>query len=568
MHALAQVLWWLDADRARFWAVAGLAFAAAVIAAFLPAGADAAPAARRWNAGLFGLAVIIALAACRWPVWLYPKELNPDEAQIVAGAITLERFPVYWKYVDGTTHGPVCEYLLLAAHWLGAPLNYFTARLVGTLLQAGALLALWGTLRRFAPERVARVAVLPALAFWSFVAWDDFLHYSTELPAVFCLAVGAWLGGIVLSVRTVHRRHFVAAALAGLALGIVPLAKLQGVPPALATALVVLVLLGRARAELPVRARRQLGAAFVSGGLLPGVVLLIFLAVYGLGEHFRVSYLLSALDYVMISDHRPAEMPLRFLNFSATAPAFACFFWGALGLALLHARAAAADPALRLGRYVAWVLLAAAFYSVLRPGREVAHYLHFLVIPLSLLAGFTLATAVAEAGDRAAAGRRAPWIFFAALTLAPQAYNLGAGQPHEHVGRAATTHRQPRSAAAEFIRARARPGDTLAMWGWEPHLLVETGLPHGTREAHTANQIMDWPLRPYYVTRYLWDMERRQPQWFVDVVGPGSFAFEARGIQAHETVPALRDLVAAHYELAAEFGSKRIYRRRGPTQTR
>jgi hypothetical protein len=133
-------------------------------------------------------------------------------------------------------------------------------------------------------------------------------------------------------------------------------------------------------------------------------------------------------------------------------------------------------------------------------------------------------------------------------------WNRFAGFAHEYRAEAP-------SDAALFLRRHARPGDTVAMWGWESHLLVEAGLAHGTREAHTANQIMIWPLRPYYVTRYLWDMERREPDWFVDVVGEGSFAFVDRAREAHETVPALRELVATRYELVGEFKNKRVYRR-------
>ncbi len=571
MHLLEQALLWLDADRARFWTVAWLAFAAATAAAFFPARADAPPAVRRGNAALFGLGIFAVLAAFRWPVWFYPRDLNPDEAQIVAGALTLDRLPVYWKYVDGTTHGPWCEYLVLAAHWLGAPLNYVTARVVGTLLQAGALLAAWGTLRCFTHERAARLGILPGLAFWSFVSWDDFVHYATELPSVFFLAASGWLAARLLRTPVPGRRHLVLAGLAGLALGANPFAKLQSVPAALALALAVLAWLWRGRADLAAALRWRLGGAFIAGGLLPGLMLLGFLGIYGLWEHFRASYLLSALDYVALSEHRPAEMPMRFLHFSATEPAFAWLFWGALGFALLYARTAAATPALRAARITAWVLLGATLYGVLRPGREVVHYLHFLVIPLTLLAGFTLAIALAETG---AADRIRPWqqrlpyVWFALLLLLPQAYSRVNGSWNRFAGFVGEYLREPVSPAADFIRQRAGTGDTLAIWGWEPHLLVETGLPHGTREAQTANQIMDWPLRPYYVTRYLWDMEHRQPDWFVDVVGPGSFAFEAREIQAHETVPALRDLIATRYELVAEFGSKRIYRRKGPAPAR
>lgn len=561
MNPLEQALLWIDAERVRFWVVAWGTFSAVAVLAFFPAQAEASAIRRRANAALFAAGVFLALAAFRWPVWFYPQQLNPDEAQIVAGAIALEQFPVYWKYVDGTTHGPVCEYLLLAAHGLGAPLGYGTARVIGTLLEAGALLALWGTLRQFASERVARVGVLPGLAFWAFVSWDDFVHYSTELPGLLLLAVAGWLGSLVLCARPVQRRHFLLAALAGLCLGTVPFAKLQSVPQGVALALLVFAGLGLGRRDLVPKQRWQLGGVFVAGGLAPAAAVAGFVALYGLGEHFRVSYIQSALEYVGHSEHALAEMPLYFFNFSATAPAFALFLWGSLAFALIYVRSVPPDRVLRLALLAAWLLVAAAFYSVLRPARQVAHYLHLLVIPVTTLAGLTLAVATGEAAAGPTPWRRAqPWLVFALLALGLQAYPRVL-QSHRFVGHVREYRNEPISAAARFIREHAQPGDTIAMWGWEPHLLVETGLSHGTREAQSANQIMRWPLQHYYLTRYLWDLERRQPAWFVDVVGQGSFAFEDRPNQAHGSAPELAAYVAGHYQLVGEFEHRRVYRR-------
>jgi hypothetical protein len=102
----------------------------------------------------------------------------------------------------------------------------------------------------------------------------------------------------------------------------------------------------------------------------------------------------------------------------------------------------------------------------------------------------------------------------------------------------------------------------MAMWGWEPHLLVETGMPHGTREAHSSSQLTPWSMRHFFTVRYLADMERRQPAWFVDAVGPGAFVYENRAGYGHETVPALSRLIATHYEFLGEVKNLRIYHRK------
>jgi hypothetical protein len=551
MVLLRETLWWLDAVPARFWTVAWLAGGLTVALAWFPV-----PSAPRRSALLFGLAVLLTLGAFRWPTWFYPVDLNPDESQIVAGALTLERFPVYWKYVDGTTHGPLCEYPLVVAGWLGAPFNYATARIVAALLQAGALLATWRTLRLFAPERTARVALLPGLAFWCLVPWDDFLHYSTELPGIFLLCLAIYGLAVVFAESTTSRWRLGAMYFAGMCLGAVPYGKLQSVPQAAACTLLAVILLWRTGS--PVRTKQQLGAVLFLGGMTPSLIVAAFLTVYGLWNQFHAAYIESALAYMQVSTPF-FEMPGKFFNFSATSPAFAWFFWGTLGFSLLYLRGPWKPGHRQVCVAISWLLLLAAYLSVIRPGRESAHYLHLLVTPLILLAGFTFARATDDAPGMPGRQRVRVLLAFVGLIFVPQVFDHVNSQ-NRFVGHARQHWETPPSAAAGFISERAQAGDTLAMWGWEPHLLVETQLPHGTREAHSAGQIMQWPMTAFYVERYLHDLRRTKPAWFVDAVGPDAFVFSDRANHAHETIPGLRDWIATHYTLATEIGNKRIYR--------
>jgi hypothetical protein len=250
-------------------------------------------------------------------------------------------------------------------------------------------------------------------------------------------------------------------------------------------------------------------------------------------------------------------MPSWFLHFSATAFGFAWFFWGGLAFALLFARSPC-PPTLRLARYLGWWTLGLAMYCVLRPSREVAHYLHILVIPGTMLGGLILAGAVAESPQTRWA-RVWPWAAFALLTLLPQVHFRMIGG-NGYVGSLAVHLAQPRSAAAEYIHQRQQPGDTLAMWGWEPALFVETGLAQGTREAVSAYLLTAWPLQDFYVSRYQRDLLTRRPAWFVDAVGPGAFVYEDRSASGHETIAAIREIVARDYAFMTDIGSKRIYR--------
>jgi hypothetical protein len=66
----------------------------------------------------------------------------------------------------------------------------------------------------------------------------------------------------------------------------------------------------------------------------------------------------------------------------------------------------------------------------------------------------------------------------------------------------------------------------------------------------------------FFVERYVADMQRWRPVWFVDAVGPGAFIFADRTTMGHESISALRELVAHDYDFMTEIGNKRIYRRK------
>lgn len=547
MDSIGRFLFWLDAAPARYWTVGWICLGVTALLAVVAPNRQPGRGRSGW---LFAGAVILTLLAFRWPTFYYRFDLNPDEAQIIAGAITLDHDPVVWRAVDTTTHGPLLEYLLVVAHVLGAPYNYFSARVVAVLLQALTLLAVWGTLRSLAPERVARFGILPGLAFWSLIAWEDFVHYSSELPGLALLAFATYATARLLGSDATDRARRRWALLAGASAGLVPFGKLQSAPQA-----AVLLVVGAACIWFmpSLRTSRKVLLGCLSAGVgLIGLLLTIFLQCFDLWGEFWRTYVLSALDFLGTSAYPFAAMPGRFFNFAATAPLFSFFFWGGLVFAVLYLREPVADARLRAARRVAWLLLGAAFFTVIRPGRESVHYLHLLVAPLTLLVGLTLASATASTRRwRVAAA-------FGLLALAPQIGDrLATGS--RFVGNARLHWDQPPSAAAQFIRARAERGDAMAMWGWQPNLLVEVHMRHATREAQSGNQIMQWPLTPFFVERYVADLAAQKPAWFVDAVGPGAFIFDARATQAHESVPQLRELIDQRYDFLTEIGNLRIY---------
>ena len=196
------------------------------------------------------------------------------------------------------------------------------------------------------------------------------------------------------------------------------------------------------------------------------------------------------------------------------------------------------------------------------PGRQFFHYLLLGVIPLSMLVAALLdgvVHRVAPARPRWFA--HAVLAVFIAVTIVPQVrarrHRAHAGVPYQR-GNIVLHVSEP----ARVLAAAARPGDTVTIWGWASRLHIESGVPQATRDAMTERQILANPLRDFYRSRYMFDLRRHRPRFFVEAVGPEFFAYQDRARDGFETWPELREYVAAHYELMTEVGSCRIFVRR------
>lgn len=557
---LERSLLWLNYPVSHHWLLAGVAGGLT----FSLACCAGDRTARRWwqSPRLFSFLIILTLVLFRWPTWFVQDEFNPDESQMLAGALTLRDFPVYWRDVDGTTQGPLNAYTLMAGSLLGLPLNFFGARLVALLLEAGALLFTVATLRNLASERVARLAVLPALLFWSLTTHPDFLHYSSELVAVFLLALATWLLATGVAQRALPGSGAaIRLGLSGACLGLAPFAKLQGLPPALALAVIGLLALWP-------RDPRQRPAHFLifAGGGVGGLALIVLLiASSGQAAEAWRSYVVNNLWYVQ-SAPVSGGAGTRFLSLVNTVADFQWFWWGGVTFAFITAifswrHLLVAD---RWVVVAAWSLILAAIGAVLGPGRTLPHYLEFLVAPLALLIGVHLHASTQSGVTASTFSRRFPWACVAGLLLCvvPQIVSR-VRNPHLYIGQFARyRYQHVPSQAAYFIHTRAHPGDTLAMWGWYPQLYVDTGLAQGTREAQTERQFADGTMRSTYQTRYLHDLQMRQPAWFVDAVGPASLGYYDRTVHGHETWPALAGKIRDDYDFMAEIDGLRIFHRK------
>jgi len=494
----------------------------------------------RW---LWWLLVGGALLAFRWPLLWAPHQFNPDESQLISGALTLRYDPVFWRSVDGGNAGPLNFYPLLPAAWADGFSSYVIARLIGLATIFGTILIAGETLALVFGASVARLAVLPALAFHALTVSPDFTYFSTELIPAFLLALASWLA--VRPSPTPIRLWFVAFLL-----GAAPWAKPQILP--LAFVIWLLATFDAARS-----APRSSLLPLLVGPLLPALAFFGLAASTGQLEHLVTPFFLQSLNYAQTNAaflSWPETIKLQWQN-AFIDGYLGLWIAGALAFApLALARVHKASPQLRRATAATAFLLAAGLLSALAPRLPSLHYLHFLTLPLIWATGTALALALC--GIRRT--RLVTGLFLLCTLLPLFAQRLQHPDPLAAYRRTAPEPAQLR--LTQLIRQLSSPGEPIAIWGWRSSLYVESARPQATRQAHSSAQIFPGPLQRYFLRRYFEDFQHSNPPVFIDAVGPGNFVFEDPN-RAHESFPPLRTAIAARYTYVITVGGARVYAR-------
>jgi len=572
---------WVDHNGWAYWLIAWsvlafvLACALAPLAGLRPTSAAPAPDRRPlWlrllaSKSLFAIAVLLIFCAFRWPLWFAGPLENPDEAEWIAGALTLRDGGLPWKSIDCHTSGPLNPATLLLTIPLGLPLDYVGARVFTSLLQAASVLALWGAARRLVPEWAARLAILPAVNLWACRWFHDIGQYSSEQTSVLLLALAGWAGAVALT--SLRPRLRLALFTATGSLVTLPLfAKPQSL---LLSAMLGLLLLGAICLQPaategstpPTRRERWWHAgSLVLGAMIPVAAFLGYIWLYGLAEQFRIFYWESNVLYASSErSYALCDSPETFFDLVNPIRGFTSATVGVLVFGLLVLLPACTTSCTARRRLAcAWLLVGTAFLTIISPGRIFRHYVHFLVLPLAWLAAVSLADTHDYLLQIFPSRRHLQLWLATAFLLVTAAWPIWqtANLYPPMNGQLFFWRERQISTAGSQLRALSEPGDKLVVWGWTPGYHVEAGLGQGSREAHCGLIINPGPLQSHYRHRFLFDLRRNRPRWFVDAVAPGQFGYQDRSLFGHDTWPELRELIAANYDLIADADGVRIYR--------
>src|SRR5256885_6865729 len=402
---LFNLLKWLDASPAHYWTVAWAAFGGVVVLALLPV---CFTRERAWwqHPALFSAAMLLVLLAFRWPVIFdnrpYPDQ---DESQLIAGASMMRHDPVFWRSVDGSTHGPVDEWPLMAAQFVRGSLDFTAARTVSVLLAWIEVVSAWLIFRHLYPAGAAGLLALPLLAAHAFTHAWSFVAYCSEHAPDALWAMACWALLTAWRQSGAGPPNLARLFTAGVLLGAVPFAKLQAAPIA-AVAAVGAAWFALFNDSPNWRQRcRALGAIFSGVVTVPAIILGMVLAC-GIWTDFIYSYILDNIRFggghftprtfinlnsVGLAGGREftwAEAPRMLIELGGSIFGFNEFFlwlvgFGACGLLFFpwftrwHRRCSALSAA------VVFVAVLAA----MAPGRTFIHYLQLVIFPAGLFGG-------------------------------------------------------------------------------------------------------------------------------------------------------------------------------------
>ncbi len=540
------ILWWLDGSPARYWSVAWFTFAVCLVLAWRPWAEEIS--ASYLESVTFALALLICLFAFRWPILFVPSHLNVDESQMIAGVFTLRHDPVFWRSVDTQTAGPLNVY----AAWIPTALSganaYFGIRLLALLLGGATVLLLGWALRMVFPERIARISTLILLGSFAFAVDSDLVHYASELVPLFLLSLGT--AGLTRCFTGGHRSWL---WVAGLSLGAVPFAKLQGAPIAFWIGMCGIGFLAGTGGD---GQRRPILIGLLIAGALTVPLLFVLTAWYfGTWEEMWISYFAGNSSYVAaggLDGWRAGKEALaRLLRLDV----FGAIFCSTLVLTVLALSTKGRNGSIQ--RWMQRVVVggfAVAGMCVLLPGRSFDHY--FLLFTPSF--GLLAACALARLSGAVKLLRQVGWSIVALGSIGlPSVQRMSQGNPY--LGRWSEYRANPEGVPDPLIDEVKRwttPGEPLALWGWETAVYVRSRCRQATRESNTATMSEPSAEREHFRQRYLSDLRKSRPRVFVDTTGAHRSGY------TFEDFPELRAYLAENYRLHAEFGRRFIYLRR------
>jgi hypothetical protein len=375
------------------------------------------------------------------------------------------------------------------------------------------------------------------------------------------------LSGCFWIFSILHRQPRLKAGLIfslALVAGMVPFAKLQGVPTALLTvAFAAHLIFARSTNKI-----RDFALLCLGGISLPALV--FGLAVYfDTFDYFWKFYVVGNLEYAGGSSFWSKLLGFPVFLKQSGQFVFVIFSYLVLVVYTIYILVSTQKKKIRSPLLFLFSILHLlfAFYSVIKTGYFFSHYLQFLIIPLALFSGVLLESTVIQntLGTKTVGKLIYSWL---AICLIPHLVGkVGAvcGVMLENtttISMECLGERLSASDVSQEINRYKRKGEDITVWGWRPAYHLETQAAQGTADVMVYRLLTPSPKQQDYVNKYLLDLERSKPVVFVDEVNVNSFWFSDKLLYSHENTPVIKNFVNKNYVHVSTIQGQRIFVRK------
>ncbi len=496
-----------------------------------------------FDAAYIGLGTLFIIAT-RLPILELSRDLQPDEAQYGANALMAASGWLNWDTLDSGSSGPLQSMVQAWPLLLGCDITFTTIHITGAVLASLMIACVYLTLRRALGPIYGVMFTLPTTIFLGGTTYFDLVH-STSLYLPITLS----LFGTFVTVSVWRRRSLRLALTGAFALGLIPLVKLHGVILAGYVGIAIATAYTRAEKSWSTKAIKALPiivAAAVPIGISIGSLL-----IKGRFGDFVLEGLSYSTSY--IPHNRPSRLywirailgiPDLFVTVALFSFAILLFGW------IIFQR----WRNLHIFTWFSLGLLAVAYLSILVPGKGHHLYLLFIVPILP----FPAAALAKEARSRRAnaawwLGTRGAGLAAAAITimLAPTAQWSAVYSPALSADGAFIANglrfRSPH--LLQFLIPTV--DNRLIVFGYQPGIYIDAGMPSGTRETWSENVIETRPSLETYRRRFVAEMDISHPAMFIDTVNEGNFGWRNNDEYGPHSIPELARRLERDYRIVS-----------------
>ena len=501
----------------------------------------------------------LAILAGRWPVLLAPS-INTDEDCFIAAAMKLVKDPAFWRSVDTGSSGPLNIIPLTIPNLLNIRIEYASARVIGLFLVILAVIFFYYSLKYLYNNRVARIATIPVVLFFSLALHSNFVHYSGEHFPIAILSAALCITCYVYKREFSDRMVFIFGAV----IGMIPYAKMQGLPVALAITLIFAHILWTRKKSL--RQFLKSAATLALGLSVFSAINLLFLTLFSTFEDFWNRYILqNLLFYVNMSNLTFGEKFSQFIQMasskrSSSSSLFQLTSFFLFAAAVLFFRESIVRRKLFYKKIFIFLyslfIAAVSVYVVVRPGNRFPHYLLFLIFPCGFLIGVVIGE-IFKLSQNDAFYKKIQFLILLLMIAASflQGYTFIRSE-HRYLSQRQKYLRDYQTPLVQAILQYASPTDSIAVWGKRNDLYIETGLYQGVRASAIGRAIFKNPQKDYNLKSFADDLLKSKSKVFVDAMAG------EKKIYRYDAYPEVAGVIQDNYRMVDEVEGIRIYVRK------